>query len=68
MIPVTVAEVTVRLALPLMDPTEALMVVLPAAMALARPMVGAAVLIVATAGFEDAQVTCVVMFCVLLSL
>ena len=67
-IPVTVADVTVSKVLPLTDPRVALMVAEPAESAELRPFVGAVVLIVATDVFEEAQVTCVVRFCVLLSL
>jgi hypothetical protein len=63
-----VAEVTVSTVLPLMGPRVALMVVVPAESVAASPMVGAVLLIVATAGLEDAHSTWDVRFCVLLSL
>ena len=65
---VTVADVTVSRVLPLIDPSVALMVVVPAETADVSPIVGDVVLIVATAVLEDAQVTFEVRFCVLLSL
>lgn len=65
---VTVAEVTVSCVLPVTDPSDALIVVVPADTADTKPLVGAVVLTVATPVFVDAHVTCDVMFCVLLSL
>lgn len=67
-IAVGVAAVTVREVLPETEPKLALTVVLPTDSAFANPIVGMVVLIVATAVFDEAQVTCVVRFCVLLSL
>ena len=58
---VTGAAVTVSPVLPLTDPSVAEMVVLPAAIAVARPVES----IVAAAVFEDAHVTWLVRFCVL---
>jgi len=63
-----VAEVTVSCVLPVTDPKEALIVVVPADTPAAKPLVGAVVLMVAIPGVEDAQVTWDVRFCVLLSL
>lgn len=54
---VTVAEVTVNCVLPVTDPSEALIVVVPADTPAAKPLVGAVVLIVANEVLEDAQVT-----------
>ena len=68
MIAVGVAAVTVTEVLPEIEPKEALIVVLPGDSAFASPVVGMVVLILATAVFDEAQVTCVVRFCVLLSL
>lgn len=68
LIAVGVAAVTVREVLPEIEPKVALTVVLPADRAFASPIVGMVVLIAATAEFDEAQVTCVVRFCVLLSL
>ena len=59
---------TVREVLPEIEPRVALIVVLPADSAFANPIVGMFVLMLATAVFDEAQVTCVVRFCVLLSL
>jgi hypothetical protein len=56
--------VTVRVVVPVTDPLEAEMVVLPAATAVAKP----AVLTVATAGLEDSQFALDVRFLVLPSL
>jgi hypothetical protein len=63
-----VAELTVRPVEPLTVPIIATMFALPAETALPRPVVGAELLIVATAGFEEDQLTVAVRFCVLLSL
>ena len=61
--PVSVGAVTVRTALPVIPPEVALMVALPAAMALARPVLG----MVATAGLLLDQVTVLLQFvCALL--
>jgi hypothetical protein len=60
---ITGADCTVNVVLPDTEPLVAVMVVEPAATAEASP----AALIVATAVLEDAHVTCVVMFCVVLS-
>ena len=62
-----VAEVTVSVVLPEMAPLVAEIVVLPAAAELASPCEPAALLIVATLVLLEAQVTCVVRFCVELS-
>jgi hypothetical protein len=51
-----IAEVTVRVLFPEIIPEVAVMVAVPAATALARPLL----LTVATAGLEEVQVTCVV--------
>jgi hypothetical protein len=59
----SVAAVTVRVVEPEMLPEVALMVVVPAFNAEARP----AALIVPVAVLEEAQVTLLVRFCVLLS-
>jgi len=63
----TDAVLTVRIVLPLTFPRLAVMVVVPAETALASPLVGAAVLMVATEVTEDDQVTLAVKFCELLS-
>ena len=60
----SVAAVTVRVVLPEMAPLVALMVVLPAFSADAKP----ALLIVAVVVLDEAQVTLAVRFCVELSL
>jgi hypothetical protein len=52
-----VAEVTVKVALPEMFLERAVMVTVPTATAVATPLL----LTVATAGFEELQVTCVVI-------
>ena len=52
-----VAEVTVKVVLPEIFPEVAVMVTLPAAMAVARPLL----LTIATAVFDERQVTCVVI-------
>jgi hypothetical protein len=70
---VTVIEVadavlTVREAVFEINPEVAVMVVLPPAMACARPCVGEALPIVAAAVFEELQLTDPVMFCLLPSL
>ena len=62
-----VAVLTVSVVLPEMAPLVAEIVVLPAAAELASPCEPAALLIVATLVLEDTQVTCVVRFCVELS-
>jgi hypothetical protein len=67
-IAVTVAVVTVSKVPPLTDPSVALIVVGPALNARTSPLVGAVVLTVAMDVLEEAQLTCVVRFCVLLSL
>ncbi len=59
--------VTVRPVLPEMSPLLAEMVVLPRLAELARPCEPLALLIVATLVLLEAQVTCVVRFCVELS-
>ena len=56
------AELTVRVVLPLIEPSVAIIVVLPEDTAVARPMVGAVLLMVATEVAEDAQPTVPVMF------
>ncbi len=63
----SVAEVTVSVVLPEMDPLVAEMVVLPVAAELASPCEPPALLIVATPVLLEAQVTCVVRFWVELS-
>ena len=60
----SVAAVTVRTVEPETAPRVALMVLVPVLTAVARPPV----VMVATDMVADAQVTCEVMFCVLLSL
>ena len=55
-----VAAVTVRVVLPVIVPLVAEMVVVPTLAAVASPLVPAVLLIVATAGLEEAQVTCCV--------
>ena len=62
-----VAEVTVSVVLPEMAPLAAEIVVLPTAAELASPCEPVALLIVAALVLLDAQVTCVVRFCVELS-
>ncbi len=52
-----VAEFTVRIALPEMLPEVAVMVVVPTETAVARPLLS----IVATAGLDEVQVTCMVI-------
>jgi hypothetical protein len=52
-----VAEVAVRVVLPEIIPELAVMVALPAATAVARPLL----LTIATAVFDELQVTCVVI-------
>ena len=52
-----VAEVAVRVVLPEIIPEVAVMVALPAATAVARPLL----LTIATAVFDELQVTCVVI-------
>ena len=59
-----VAELTVSMVLPEMAPLVAEIVALPAAAELASPCEPAALLIVATLVLLEAQVTCVVRFCV----
>ena len=65
---VIVALVTVSVAVPTMFPEVALIVVVPAPTALARPEVPAVLLIVATAPAEELQLTCEVKLFVLWSL
>ena len=60
----SVAAVTVRAVEPLTEPEVAEMVAEPCVRPVARPMVGLALLIVATAGVLDDHVTVVVRFCV----
>lgn len=61
------AELTVRVVLPLIEPSVAVTVVLPEDTAVAKPMVGAVLLMLATEVAEDAQPTVPVMFFWLLS-
>ena len=63
-----VAGVTVNMVEPLIEPRVAVIDVLPAVSDAASPAVGAVVLIVATAGFDDDHVTCPVRPWVLPSL
>src|SRR5215472_14091658 len=63
----SVAEVTVSTVDPLIEPSVALMVVVPAATVLATPWDPAALEIVAAAVLDEAQVTCVVRSCVVWS-
>jgi hypothetical protein len=56
---------TVSVVEPVIDPSVAVMVVCPVRTLVASPFVPAALLIVATAGVVDVQVTAPVMFCVL---
>lgn len=65
---VTVAEVTVSVVEPVIDPDVAVIDVVPALSAFASPCVGFELLMVATAVFDEAHVTLLVMFCVLPSL
>lgn len=67
-IEVMTAEVTVRVVDPETAPETAVMVVVPAVTAFARPWVGVLVLTLATAGFEELHVALAVRFCVLPSL
>ena len=60
----TAQVVTVSVVLPEMAPLAAEIVVLPTAAELASPCEPAALLTVATLVLLDAQVTCVVRFCV----
>lgn len=53
----SVAAVTVKVVLPEISPDEALIVVVPANNAVARPLEPAALLIIATAGVKDVQAT-----------
>jgi hypothetical protein len=62
------AELTVSVAVPEMAPDVAVMVVVPDETASASPFVGELSLTLATAVFEELQLTLEVMFCVLLSL
>jgi hypothetical protein len=62
-----VAGVTVSIVPPDTVPSVAVIVVVPGAMLLARPLVPVALLIVATAVLEDDHVTCVVRSCVVVS-
>jgi hypothetical protein len=61
----SVAAVTVSVVDPLMEPVVAVIVAVPSPTPLANPCVGAAVLIVATAGVAELHCTVSVMFCVL---
>ncbi len=65
--PVVVIAVTVSVAVPETLPDVALMVVDPAATAVASPCEPAALLIVATPVLDELQVTTVVRICVVLS-
>lgn len=56
-----VALVTVRVAVPVTEPEDAVMVLVPAARAMAVPWVGTALLIVATLVLDEVQVTWLVM-------
>ena len=58
----SVADVTVSVVEPVMLPDVAVIVVDPAATALAKPLVPAALLMVPAAVFDEAQVTAVVRF------
>jgi hypothetical protein len=60
-IDVRVAEVTVKVADPLIDPEVAVMVAVPTATVVANPVCN---LIVATATFDEVQLALVVKFCV----
>jgi hypothetical protein len=55
--PVSVAGVTVNVVLPEISPDVAVIVVIPANSEVASPLKPAALLIAATAGAEDVQVT-----------
>jgi hypothetical protein len=57
-----VAALTVRVAVPLTEPEVAVIVDVPTAMLVARPWLPAELLIVATFGVPEVQVTEVVMF------
>ena len=59
------AFVTVRVALPETEPDWAVMVLEPAAIAEAMPMVPLVLLMVATLSVDDVQLTELVKFCVL---
>lgn len=63
----SVAEVTVNLVDPVIVPTVALTVVVPAASVVAMPLLPEALLIVKTDGDDDPQVTWEVRFWVVLS-
>lgn len=63
-----VAEVTVSVAEPVIEPEVALIDVVPWASAFAKPWVGLELLMVAADGLDEAHVTLPVMFCVLPSL
>jgi hypothetical protein len=63
-----VAAVTVSDVLPEIDPIVAVIVALPAPSPVANPKLAALALTVAIEELDDAQVTCVVRSCVLLSL
>ena len=65
---VSTGGVTVSVVEPLIEPEVALMVVVPAPVLVACPCVPEALLIVATAVFDELHVTVVVRSCVLLSL
>ena len=62
------AGVTVSNVDPLIEPNVAVIVVNPCATPVARPMLPCTLLIVAFNEDEEAQLTCVVRFCVLPSL
>jgi hypothetical protein len=64
----SVAGVTVNVVEPLMLPNVAVIVVVPVATGVAMPTLPTALLIVATVGVEELQVTAVEMFCLLPSL
>ena len=61
LIETSIAGVTVKLVEPLIDPEAAVIVLCPAATLEAWPMLGAVLLIVATAGAELLQLTELVM-------
>src|SRR5438128_2172096 len=66
-IELSVAAVTVSVAVPLTAPCVAVMVLEPAAVPVARPCEPAAFEMLATAPFDEPQVTLAVRFCVLVS-
>ena len=61
----SVAGVTVKVVVPETLPDAAVIVAVPTAAAVALPLAPAALLMEATDGFEELQVTVVVRFCVL---